>query len=178
MSTTRADVLAFMRSHSLAVQASVSASSSPQAAVVGFIVTDGFEIFFDTLDSTRKVLNLRQNSAIALVIGGLVSGDERTVQYEGLADEPKGVELDALKAQYFRRFPDGPARQSWPGLTYVRARPRWLRFSDFNQAPPEIVEFTFDRAASVTIPGTPGPTSDRSSSSGTIHVLQQNVDYV
>jgi hypothetical protein len=178
MATTRADVLAFMRSHSLAVQASVSASSSPQAAVVGFIVTDGFEIFFDTLDSTRKVLNLRQNSAIALVIGGLVSGDERTVQYEGLADEPKGVELDALKAQYFRRFPDGAARQSWPGLTYVRARPRWLRFSDFNQTPPDIVEFTFDRAASVTIPGTPGPASDRSSSSGTIHVLQQSVDYV
>lgn len=144
MPTTRAHILEFMRGHSLAVQASVSASNSPQAAVVGFIVTDDFEVFFDTLDSTRKLSNLRQNPRVALVIGGLTDGDERTVQYEGIADEPNGPELERLKEQYFLRFPDGRDRQSWPGLTYVRARPRWLRFSNFNQSPPELVEFTFD----------------------------------
>ena len=143
MPTTRGDVLEFMRSHSLAVQASVSASNSPQAAVVGFIVTDDFEVFFDTLDSTRKVTNLRQNSRIALVIGGLTDGDERTVQYEGLADEPSVKELERLKESYFLRFPGGRDRQLWPGLTYVRTRPRWLRFSNFKGSPPDIVEFQF-----------------------------------
>src|SRR5439155_27357955 len=82
MSTTRANVLEFMRQHSLAVQSSVSVSSSPQAAVVGFIVTDDFEMFFDTLDSSRKASNLRQNPRIAIVVGGLTAGEERTVQYE------------------------------------------------------------------------------------------------
>ena len=143
MPPTRADILTFMRGHSLAVQASVSASNSPQAAVVGFIITDGFEVFFDTLDSTRKVSNLRQNSRVALVVGGLTDGDERTVQYEGIADEPKGLELERLKEHYFVRFPDGRARQTWPGLIYVRIHPHWLRFSNFNQAPPEIVELNF-----------------------------------
>ena len=130
MPTTRGDILEFMQSHSLAVQASVSASHSPQAAVVGFIVTDDFDMFFDTLDSTRKVSHLRQNSRIALVIGGLSDGDERTVQYEGIADEPKGLELERLKERYFVRFPAGRDRLTWPGLTYVRTRPRWLRFSN------------------------------------------------
>jgi hypothetical protein len=130
-----------MRSQSLAVQASVSPSSSPQAAVVGIVITDEFEAFFDTLDATRKVHNLRRNPRIAFVIGGLTSGDERTVQYEGIADEPVGAELDRLKEFYFARFPDGRARQSWPGLIYVRARPTWVRYSDFNQSPPEIVEW-------------------------------------
>ena len=78
-----------------------------------------------------------------MVIGGLTDGDERTVQYEGIADEPNGVELEGLKARYFVRFPDGRDRQTWPGLTYVRSRPQWLRFSNFNQTPPEIVEITF-----------------------------------
>ena len=87
MATTRADILEFMRGHSLAVQASVSPSNSPQAAVVGFIVTDEFEVFFDTLESTRKAFNLRENSRVAFVIGGLAPGGERTVQYEGLAAE-------------------------------------------------------------------------------------------
>jgi uncharacterized protein YhbP (UPF0306 family) len=143
MPITRLEVLEFLRGCSLAVQASVSPSLVPQAAVVGFIVTDDFELFFDTLESTRKMANLRQNARIAFVIGGLADGDERTVQYEGTADEPGGSELNQLKEQYFRRFPDGRDRQKWPGITYVRARPRWLRFSNFNTTPPEIAEFTF-----------------------------------
>ena len=138
----RSRLLAFIREHSLAVQAAVSPAGAAQAAVVGFVVTDKFEIFFDTLDSARKVVNLRANPKIAFVIGGLTPGDERTVQYDGLADEPRGAELDALKSLYFQQFPDGPERQNWPGLTYVRARPVWLRYSDFNQSPPTIIEWT------------------------------------
>jgi hypothetical protein len=140
---TRADVLEFMRRHTLAVQTSVSSLEAPQAAAVGFIVTDDFEIVFDCLSTTRKVTNLRGNPRCALVIGGTVDSDERTVQYEGIADEPTGGELTHLKDLYFIRFPDGRARQHWPNLIYIRVRPRWLRYSDFNQSPPEIAEFTF-----------------------------------
>jgi general stress protein 26 len=137
-----ADILAFMRRHTLAVQASVSAGG-PQAAVVGFIVTDEFEIVFDTVETTRKVANLRRSPRCAFVIGGMMDGDERTVQLEGIADEPTGDDLDRLKELYFVRFPDGRERQHWPGLTYIRVTPKWLRFSDFNQSPPVIIEFTF-----------------------------------
>ena len=148
MATTRAAILAFMRAHPMAVQASVSKWNAPQAAAVGVVVTDDFELFFDTLDSARKVGNLRLNPHVAFVIGGLADGEERTVQYEGVADEPSGLELGRLKTQYFARFPEGPSRQAWPGITYVRARPRWLRFSDFHQTPPEIVELTWPEASS------------------------------
>ena len=141
---TRSELLQFMRGHSLAVQTSVSPSVAPQAAVVGMVVTDDFEVFFDTLEVTRKMHNLRRNPKIAFVIGGLTNGDERTVQYEGVADEPVGAELEHLKELYFIRFPDGRERQSWRGLVYVRARPTWIRYSDFNRIPPEIFEFTLD----------------------------------
>ena len=142
---TAADLLAFMRRHSLAVQTSVSPSVSPQAAVVGFVVSDSFEVFFDTLDSTRKAHNLRRNSSVAFVIGGVTDGDEQTVQYEGVADEPAGADLERLKALYFSRFPDGRARQSWPGLLYLRARPTWIRYSNFSSTPPQIEEFDAGR---------------------------------
>jgi hypothetical protein len=141
---TRTELLLFMRSHSLAVQTSVSPSGAPQAAVVGIVVTDDLHVFFDTLETTRKVHNLRRNPQIAFVIGGLTGGDERTVQYQGIADEPVGIELDALKEFYFQSFPDGRERQRWPGLVYVRARPRWIRYSDYNLGPPMIVEFDLD----------------------------------
>lgn len=139
---TPRDLLEFMRRYRVAVQASVSADGAAQAAVVGIAVTDRFEIVFDTLSSSRKAQNLRGNPKIALVIGGLSDGEERTVQYEGFADEPAGDELERLKQAYYHVYPDGPSRLSWPGLIYVRVRPAWIRYSDFTANPPLIVEFT------------------------------------
>ena len=130
-----------MREHVLAVQSSVSSAGGPQAAVVGFIVSDALEIFFDTDSASRKASNLRRNPAVAFVIGGTAPGDERTVQYEGIADEPTGAELAQLKELYFAVFPDGRQREAWPGITYIRARPTWIRYVDFDNDPPEIVEF-------------------------------------
>jgi general stress protein 26 len=125
----------------MAVEASVSVAGGPQAAVVGIVVTDDLEVFFDTADTSRKIDNLRRNPRIALVIGGTTGGDERTVQYEGVADEPTGAELQRLKELYFESFPDGRERQAWPGITYLRTRPTWIRYTDFNRDPPESVEF-------------------------------------
>ena len=141
---TKSELLRFLRSHKLAVQASVSPARAPQSAVVGIAVTDAFELVFDTMDTTRKSANLRRNPRIAFVIGGFVEGDERSAQYEGMADEPQGPELERVKAAYFDVWPDGASRTSWPGLVYVRVRPTWIRFSDFNRAPPLIVEFDSD----------------------------------
>ena len=137
-------LLEFIRSQRLAVQASGSPAGRPQAAIVGFAVTDRFEIVFDTLQTTRKVQNLRKNAHIALVIGGWLPGDERTVQYEGEADEPSGAELERLKHVYYSVWPDGPSRAGWPGLIYIRVVPKWIRYSDYNQGPPEIVEFKIE----------------------------------
>ena len=132
----RQDILVFLRRHRLAVQSTVSPDGWPQAAVVGIVVSDDLEIFFDTLTTTRKLRNLRASPRMAMVIGW----DEETVQLEGIADEPSGADLERLLALYLQAFPDGKERQAWPGITYVRIRPRWLRYSDFRGAEPVIVE--------------------------------------
>lgn len=141
MSVSSDQLLRFLRSHRLAVQASVSPELRAQAAVVGFAVSDRFEIVFDTVESTRKARNLRSNQHVALVVGGLMPGDERTAQIDGIADEPDGNDLERLKIVYYEAYPDGPSRLSWPGLIYVRVRPTWVRFSDYTVDPPVIAEF-------------------------------------
>jgi hypothetical protein len=141
MSVSSDQLLRFLQSHRLAVQASVSPELRAQAAVVGFAVSDRFEIVFDTVESTRKARNLRSNQHVALVVGGLMPGDERTAQIDGIADEPDGNDLERLKIVYYEAYPDGPNRLSWPGLIYVRVRPTWVRFSDYTVEPPVIVEF-------------------------------------
>ena len=136
-----------MRSQRLAVEASCVPEGPVQAALVGIAVTDAFEIVFDTLGTTRKARNLRASPRAAFVLGGWAAGDERTIQFEGIADEPVGAELERIKQIYFAAWPDGPARASWTGITYFRVRPTWIRFSDFNCDPPRVFEFTSDQLA-------------------------------
>ena len=134
--------LDFIKSQRWAVEATVTEGGTPQSALIGIGVTDRLEVVFDTVASTRKFVNLRTNSRIALVIGGWRDGDPRTLQYEGVADVPSGAELERVQAAYFAAFPDGPTRLAWPGITYVRVTPTWLRLSDFTVTPPSIFEIT------------------------------------
>jgi hypothetical protein len=138
---TRSELVAFLRKHKLAVEASVAASGAPQAAVVGIAVSDDLEIVFDTLGSTRKMANLRRDARVALVVGW---NEEQTAQIEGACDEPRGADLERLKKIYFDVYPDGVDRLSWEGITCVRVRPTWIRFSDFRGSAPRIVELSGD----------------------------------
>lgn len=130
-----------MQQELYAVQASVSANGAPQAALVGVVVSDRFEVFFDTLATSRKAANLRRCPAVALVIGPTTADSVRTVQCEGIADEPTDSELERLLALYFDRFPDGRTRRSQAEIAYVRVRPTWIRYSDFSAEPAEVAEF-------------------------------------
>ena len=140
---TRAELVAVLRQYRLAVQSSVAPTGAPQAAVVGFAVSDALEIMFDTVASSRKCRNLLADPRVALVVGW---EHEITVQIEGLADVPVGDELERVRACYFVAYPDGRERLAWPGITHFRVRPTWVRYSDFTQNPPRIVELSVSPA--------------------------------
>jgi general stress protein 26 len=135
------ELVDFLRRHKYAVEATVSAAGGPQAAVVGIVATPRLELFFDTWDTTRKCANLRRDPRVAFVVGW---EDAQTVQFEGICDEPKEDELARLKELYFARFPDGRARSKLPEIAYFRARPTWIRYSDFRGEPPHVVELSGD----------------------------------
>jgi hypothetical protein len=146
---TRADLLAFLRSHRYAVEASVDRAAGVQAAVVGIAVADNFEIVFDTVESSRKAQNLAVDPRIALVIGGMTDGDERTIQYQGVAERLQSTDKRVVEELYFRVFPDGRDRLSWKGILHLRVRPKWLRYSDFRTSPPQIAEFDAKQLAAL-----------------------------
>jgi pyridoxine/pyridoxamine 5'-phosphate oxidase len=131
---------AFMARFRYGVVSSTSSDGTPQSALVGIATTSELEIIFDTVQSSRKYLNLVARPACSFVVGW---GGEQTVQFEGVASEPKGEELKRCQKTYFAVWPDGPDRMSWPGIAYFVVRPRWIRYSDFDQSPPLIEEITF-----------------------------------
>ena len=134
----------FMSKHRYGVISSISAEGTPQSALVGIAVSPELEIIFDTVRSSRKYPNLVARPACSFVVGW---AGEQTVQFEGTAREPSGSDLERCQQIYYAVWPDGQARLSWPGMTYFAVRPRWIRYSDFDQRPPLIDETTFGNPA-------------------------------
>src|SRR5215475_1713807 len=129
-----------MNRERLAVLATADDKGQPEAALMGFAVTPELEIIFDTVKTSRKYPNWKANPRVAWAIGCTT---EITIPYEGIAEEFEGERLAKYKKVYFAAFPDGPARESWPGITYFVVRPKWVRYCDSNPASRRIEEELF-----------------------------------
>jgi Pyridoxamine 5'-phosphate oxidase len=144
---TREEIYLFVRARRFAVVSTIMDDGSPESALVGIAVTPDLELIFDTTDSTRKCANLRRDPRAAFVIGWrgdylAHTGGFQTMQYSGVADEPQGEELSRLLDIYLAAHPEGAERRNWPGLTYFRVRPRWVRYSTYYR-PRQIEEISF-----------------------------------
>ena len=137
---THADLFRFIEQSKLGVLSSIGSAGEPQSALVGFAVTDDLQIVFDTVKASRKYGNLKARPACSFVFGWK---GERTVQYEGIAEELDGRQLQQYQEVYFQTWPDGFSRSQWPGIVYFLVKPKWIRYSDFDKNPPLILEFTF-----------------------------------
>jgi uncharacterized pyridoxamine 5'-phosphate oxidase family protein len=129
----------FISKNKYAVLSTVTKDGVPEAALVGFAISEDLQIVFDTVSTSRKYQNLIINPAIAFVIGW---ENEQTMQYEGVAKIPGEIELNKLLEIYFKVFPDGrERRETWKDIVYFSVKPKWIRFSDFNNQQIEELNF-------------------------------------
>ncbi len=133
---TAHEIREFLSRQHHGVLATVEADGSPHAAVVGLATREDGSLVFDTLDTTRKAANLRRDARAAVT----VYEGARTVQLHATVLEPVGALRDDAVAAYLQVFPDGHQRLEWPGLTHFVLCPTWVRYSDFDQQPPLVIE--------------------------------------
>ncbi len=137
---TRAGVYEFLSAQKLGVLGYLSLDGAPRSALVGIGVTPDLEIIFDTVSSSRKFACLQANPAASFAVGW---AGEVTVQFEGHGFQPSGGALARYQEIYFAAWPECREHLSWPGIAYFVVRPRWIRYSDYDQRPPVIEEFSF-----------------------------------
>ncbi|WP_075290104.1 pyridoxamine 5'-phosphate oxidase family protein [Pararhizobium arenae] len=132
-------ILEFLRKHILAVIATCHRNGTPEAATIDFSVLDNLEIVFSAFQETRKFTNLADRPGVAFVVGW---DDNITVQYEGEATRVPAADTE----QYQKAFLSSvPADREFieRGAVMFKATPRWIRYSDFNKEPPELIEIKF-----------------------------------
>ena len=129
----------FMARQRYGVVSSVSDEGIPQSALMGIAVTPELEIVFDTVKTSRKYPNLVERAKCSVVVGW---EGEQTVQFEGVAVELRGEELQRYQEIYFAVWPEGRERLRWPAIAYFVVRPRWIRYSDYERKPPLVAEIS------------------------------------
>jgi general stress protein 26 len=133
---TKDFIYSFIKQHNLAVLTTISKEERPEAALVGFAISEDLELVFDTVKTSRKYPNLLRNPFVAVVIG---CDNETTVQYEGIATELSGPEAGYYKEIYFDVYKDGRERaETWPHIVHFKITPNWIRYSNFND--PVVIE--------------------------------------
>ncbi|UUT35552.1 pyridoxamine 5'-phosphate oxidase family protein [Microbacterium elymi] len=133
---TRGEWVAFVQAAGRGVVATVDAQGHPEAALVGLAVTDDGELVFDSFADARKIVNLRTQPRVAIVIGR--EGEDVCVQVEGRADVLSASERDEYGRAYLDRFPG--SRVLDDQLAVVRVVPAWLRRYDARQEPSLVTE--------------------------------------
>jgi hypothetical protein len=111
----------------LAVISTAGPDGAPESALVNIGVAENLDLIFETIETTRKCLNLRRGPRASIVVWE----DNETLQYSGIADEPDEFALEPLLRIYFDARSEARGHRGWPGLTYFRIRPKWLRLSAY-----------------------------------------------
>lgn len=137
-------ILDFLHEQPMATLSTVGADSgTPQAALIAFVETKQFEIVFETFGGSRKYRNLKHNGAVALVVG-FSPTNHVTFQYEGVATEVGAEAIASTKALFADK--DTPCSAEFledPRVRFFKITPRWLRYSDYRQKPPFIINRQF-----------------------------------
>ena len=133
-------ILDFLNGLLLGVLSTVNEQNKPESAVMGFGVMDNLELFFGTNNFSRKYKNLKSHPNISFVIGW---DNDVTVQYEGVASEFTNNSVEAYKRIYFMKNPEAKKYEKYPGQTFFKVIPKWIRYSDLSEDPGEVFEVTF-----------------------------------
>lgn len=144
----RDEALSFLVNHETGVIATISGEGKPRARLVYYTCDDAFNIFFITLDSTRKAADLAKNPVAAFVVSE--TDMPRTLQVEGPVQDLTDTEtMNPMITDFIRSLTSNERKHGIPiahldaaTIKLYRLTPSWLRWGDFTFAVGEDKVFT------------------------------------
>lgn len=129
----------YAASQILGVVATVNESGNPEAALVAVTDVGDLELVFGTFNTARKYANLMSNPQVAITLGNSVD-EAITIQYEGIAQELSGAELERCRELHIQKNPHSKKFATKPEQRWFKVKPRWIRYSDLGSRSPVVFE--------------------------------------
>ncbi len=125
-------IATYLGNHHLAVLSTVNIHGAPQSAVIGYSCTGDLELVFTSYEHSRKVVNLKKEPRVSLVVGW---DGGRTLQYEGEAHEVTGKQATKLEELHYSIVPTVAKYVLSKKQLIYKITPTWIRLIDFHQDP-------------------------------------------
>jgi general stress protein 26 len=136
--TKREEALAFLKSRSTGVLATIASDGMPRARLVYFACDDEFNVYFITFANTRKAFDIRMHPVAAFVVAE--EGTPKTLQLEGsVADLTETATIDPTLSELVERLMSNKEygaplmRFDSSKLRFYKLMPKWLRWGDFTE---------------------------------------------
>lgn len=140
MQHTKQEIFDFITAQPRMVLSTVTKDGASSSAIMGFGVTENFEIVFGTFEYMRKVENMHLNPMVSIVTGFDQTG---TIQYEGTVRQLEGPEVDRYAEYHFAKHPRSRRYKNEPGQIYFLITPTWIRFTEVTYTPWKVTELSF-----------------------------------
>ncbi len=134
--TSRADALAFLKSHTAGVLSTVSVDGKAHGSAVYYVTDENFNIYLITLKTSRKFANLQANPSVALTVGR--QNVPQTIQLEGVATMLRHPEEIGEHAADLMKVLTSNSRYYAPltklgdaDTAIVWIQPKWVRWADY-----------------------------------------------
>ena len=72
----------------------------------------------------------------------VIGWEPATIQYEGIAVELSGKELEEYKQVHFQKFPEAVKFEKL-GVKFFKIIPKWVRYTNVYEQPWEVFEIKF-----------------------------------
>jgi general stress protein 26 len=140
----------FLKSQPMATVSTIARNSNiPESALIAFAQTDKLEIIFESFVNARKWKNLQSNPHVSLVIGWDTQV-HITVQYEGVAKPIPEAERSVYINMFLaKKTPCTEKFLNDPRVRLFKVRPTWMRYSDYTNTKPLILEKSFAKKETV-----------------------------
>lgn len=128
-------IMEFVQKQGLAVLSTANKSGKVESAVMGITLIDNV-IFMSTDSDSRKVANILENNQASLLVGGLQCP---SIQIDGEIKVVEENKQEEVKQKVMAVFP-GVVGYLNPKSIFIEFRPKWARWSDYDQSPAEFYE--------------------------------------
>lgn len=136
--TDKKDLLLMLKNNKLSILSTASLSGKTESAIMAMVVKDDFTILMSTEPTSRKMINIKSNPQVSVIIGGL--NNDPSVQIDGqikILNEEETSEA----CNYMLVARPELKEYGIETATIMAITPLWMRYSDFSKNPPEIIEF-------------------------------------
>jgi general stress protein 26 len=135
-SEKRDEALSFLVNHDTGVLATISRGGESHARTIYYTCDDTFNVYFITLENTRKVADLASHAQAAFVVSEI--DIPRTIQIEGnVVDLTNSATIDPLLSDFVERLMKHKtygiplSHFDTSALKFYRLTPHWIRWGDF-----------------------------------------------